>query len=74
MAWGRSLSEHHRLYIAVLTLLGTHAVLLAWSATKNSPTIDEVNHLPAGVSHLCLGRFICTESIRRWCEPWRLCR
>jgi hypothetical protein len=31
--------------------------LLAWGAYKHSPTADEVGHLPAGLSHLELGRF-----------------
>ena len=32
--------------IAVL-LLGTHAALLAWAATRHSPSIDEVGHMAA---------------------------
>jgi 4-amino-4-deoxy-L-arabinose transferase-like glycosyltransferase len=41
----------------VLGVLLVHAGLLAWSATRHSPTIDEVGHLPAGLSHWELGRF-----------------
>lgn len=43
--------------VALLAILTVHAVLLAWSATRNSPTFHEVPHLPAGLSHLLLGRF-----------------
>lgn len=45
----------HRL--AVLTLLGLHAGLLAHSAAVHSPSYDEVGHLPAGVVALTAGRF-----------------
>jgi hypothetical protein len=45
------------LRIALLAILTVHAILLAWSATRNSPTFHEVPHLPAGLSHLLLGRF-----------------
>ncbi|MCX7429174.1 MAG: glycosyltransferase family 39 protein [Planctomycetia bacterium] len=38
-------------------LFGLFTLLLAWSATRNSPVVGEVNHLPAGLSHLFLGRF-----------------
>jgi hypothetical protein len=38
-------------------LLAVHAGLLACSATRHSPTIDEVGHLAAGLSHWQLGRF-----------------
>src|SRR6202158_4789086 len=41
----------------VVALLLTHAGLLAYAATKHSPTIDEVGHLPAGISHWQFGRF-----------------
>lgn len=39
------------------SLLVVHAGLLASSAWRHSPVIDEVAHLPAGLSHLLLGRF-----------------
>ncbi len=42
---------------AVLLLLMTHAGLLAYSATRHSPTIDEPGHLVAGLSHWKFGRF-----------------
>ena len=41
----------------VFVLLGIHAGLLAWAATRHSPTIDEPNHLAAGVAHWEAGRF-----------------
>lgn len=34
-----------------------HTSLLLWMAWRNSAVIDESGHLPAGVSHLMLGRF-----------------
>ncbi len=57
---------HHRLegimrYIKhssfVAALLLVHAALLAWAATRHSPVVDEVGHLPSGLSHLELQRF-----------------
>ena len=42
---------------ACCLLLAIHAVLLAWCAWHDSPTTDEVAHLPAGISHWHLGRF-----------------
>jgi len=41
----------------VAAILATHALLLAWIDYRNSPTIDEVAHLPAGISHLLFARF-----------------
>lgn len=38
-------------------LLIAHALLLAWGAWRNSPTIDEYAYLTAGVSHWHLGTF-----------------
>jgi|GEM_PF-268083 len=43
-------------HICLAVLLCIHAGLLAWAATRHSATIDEVAHLPAGISHLQLGR------------------
>ncbi len=34
-----------------------HAGLLAWSAARHSPVVDEIGHLPAGLSHWKLQRF-----------------
>jgi len=42
---------------AVRGLLVIHAVLLVWMAAEDSPVIDEVGHLPAGVSHWLTGNF-----------------
>jgi 4-amino-4-deoxy-L-arabinose transferase-like glycosyltransferase len=41
---------------AVLGLLLFHATLLAWAATRHSPTLDEPAHLAAGVAAWQLGR------------------
>jgi hypothetical protein len=45
----------HCAFIALV--LAAHVSLLAWSATRHSPTYDEVAWLPAGLSHWELGRF-----------------
>jgi 4-amino-4-deoxy-L-arabinose transferase-like glycosyltransferase len=34
-----------------------HAGLLAWGATRLAPTVDEPNHLAAGICRLAFGRF-----------------
>jgi len=41
----------------LIALLTIHAGLLAWAATRHSPTSNEVCHLPAGISHWQFGRF-----------------
>ena len=41
----------------LLFLLLVHAGLLAWSAGRHSPAVDEIGHLPAGLSHWKLHRF-----------------
>jgi 4-amino-4-deoxy-L-arabinose transferase-like glycosyltransferase len=46
-----------RFRAAVLVLLVLHAGLLAWGASRHSPTIDEVGHFPAGLRHWQEGRF-----------------
>lgn len=38
-------------------VVAVHMGLLAWSATRHSPTFDETGFLPAGLSHWMLGRF-----------------
>jgi hypothetical protein len=43
--------------LGVLGLLCCQAVLLAWSASRHSPTIDEVRWLPAGIRHWQTGTF-----------------
>ena len=40
-----------------IVILVCHAALLAWGAWRHSPTFNEVGHLPAGLSHLAMGRF-----------------
>ncbi|MEZ6060296.1 MAG: phospholipid carrier-dependent glycosyltransferase [Planctomycetaceae bacterium] len=44
-------------HLAAVTLLVIHAGLLAWSATKHSPTAQEPQSLVAGLSHWELGDF-----------------
>ena len=39
------------------TALLCHIVLLAWGAADHSPSVDEVGHMAAGVSHRQFGRF-----------------
>jgi hypothetical protein len=41
----------------VTVLLVVHSALLAWQAWRASPTVDEVAHLPAGLSHWKFSRF-----------------
>jgi hypothetical protein len=41
----------------VITLLAIHATLLGLIAAVNSPNIDELAHLPSGLSHWRLGGF-----------------
>ncbi len=44
-------------WIAIVIFVCSHIALLAWSAAIHSPTIDEVAHLPAGISHWKFARF-----------------
>jgi hypothetical protein len=44
-------------WTAVTLLLAVHAGLLAYSATRHSPTLNEPGHLVAGLSHWKFGRF-----------------
>lgn len=44
-------------WLSVLVVLIIHAGILAWSATRHSPTWDEPGHLVAGWSHWKFGRF-----------------
>lgn len=46
-----------RANFAAALLLAVHAALLAWAATRHSPSIDEVGHMAAGLSHWQFGRF-----------------
>lgn len=46
-----------RVWTAVAALLLTHAALVAYSATRHSPTLNEPGHLVAGLSHWTFGRF-----------------
>lgn len=42
---------------AVVALLAIHVGLIAYSATRHSPTLNEPGHLVAGLSHWEFGRF-----------------
>ncbi len=45
------------LAVWVYWLLALHAGLLAWSAARHSPTVDEPFHLAAGIEHWHFGQF-----------------
>ncbi len=47
--------RHHRWW--VVGLLAFHALLVAWGAWRHAPAIDEIGHLPAGISHWKFGQF-----------------
>ena len=53
MNWGREYGE--RAVVAGLLLM--HGSLLAWTASRTSPMLDEVAHLPAGLYVWQFGRF-----------------
>jgi hypothetical protein len=50
-------SYDQNILVCVIALLGVQAGLLAWSATHNSPTLDEPAHLVAGLRHWKYGAF-----------------
>ncbi len=45
--------------LIAIGLLASHATLLGLSLTRNAPTIDEVVHLPTGISYWHKGQFWC---------------
>ena len=45
------------LWVAIALMLASHACLLGWGAAVHSPSLDELGHLPAGLSHWQLARF-----------------
>ncbi|HVA50424.1 MAG TPA: hypothetical protein VNH11_29010 [Pirellulales bacterium] len=47
----RATDAGFRIKVFIASVLTVHLGLLAWSATRQSPTVDEVAHLPAGISH-----------------------
>lgn len=50
----------HRLLVSQWSLgcaLTVHVVLLIWGALVHSPSVDEVGHMAAGVSHFHYGKF-----------------
>ena len=52
---GPSSMNRHRCLLLVILI--SHGGLLAFSAAVHSPVVSEVKHLPAGLSHILLGRF-----------------
>lgn len=56
-AAGRAM--HPRVRLAVVAMLTFHAVLLGLALARNAPTIDEVVHLPTGISYWHKGEFWC---------------
>jgi hypothetical protein len=48
--------SRYEVKVLIIVLL-IHTGLLAWSAGRHSPTIDEVGHFSAGLSHWRLNRF-----------------
>ncbi len=44
-------------WIAMTVLLTVHTGLVSWAIFRNSVVVDEVNHLPAGVSYLQMKTF-----------------
>ena len=56
---GRKIAKRMRAaYISLICGLGVvFACLAVWSSSQQSPSVDEVAHLPAGLSHWQLGKF-----------------
>ena len=50
-------NDHHRPGWLVAGVIVVHVALLAWGAADHSPSVDEVGHMAAGVSHWQFGRF-----------------
>ena len=46
-----------RCWVLVASVLAVHGLLLGWSASRQSPTGDEVASIAAGISHWQLGQF-----------------
>ncbi|HVJ88062.1 MAG TPA: hypothetical protein VM452_20530, partial [Caulifigura sp.] len=54
---GQPSSGRRAVHVALAILLIAHATWLAWSATWQSPTLNEPGHLASGLAHWSLGRF-----------------
>jgi hypothetical protein len=54
---GSGEESRKRVRIALLIILSVHALLVTWSSQLSSVTIDEANHLPAGIAYLERGSF-----------------
>ncbi|OAI54204.1 hypothetical protein AYO47_03295 [Planctomyces sp. SCGC AG-212-M04] len=52
-----STEQPRRALRCVFGLMALHAIWLAWSATWQSPTLNEPGHLVSGIAHWKLGRF-----------------
>ncbi len=58
MAWAQQFQPNQCFTPLLITgILTSHVCLLAYSSLVHSPTLGEVYHLPAGLSHLYRGRF-----------------
>ena len=51
------MSSKRAVLLLLAMLLGCHAGLLAWSASRHSPTFNEPSHLASGISHWQLGSY-----------------
>ena len=54
-------------------LLAMHAAILLSAAPQQAPTIDEIWHLPAGISYWQRGEFWCyhhNPPVMRWLYSW----
>jgi hypothetical protein len=50
-------TSRHTVYYVIVGLLTTHAILLLDCSRKDFVTVDEVGHVPAGISHWQTGTF-----------------
>ncbi|MBA3314633.1 MAG: hypothetical protein H0T47_15270 [Planctomycetaceae bacterium] len=57
LLWRSRLVRRWAVPVAVTILLSIHAGLLAYAATRHSPTLNEPGHLVAGLSYWEFGRF-----------------
>ena len=56
LLWGsRMMKWSDKNTVSFVLLL--HTILLGWSAARHSPVVDEVGHMPSGLSHWKLQRF-----------------
>lgn len=55
--WRRVRDRCSRYGVAIVGLMFVHTILLAWAAYRDSPTLDEVGHFAAGITHWQHGNF-----------------